>query len=162
MKNGYSHKKQSEKSKSLLKQLTMFLIASIGTNSLLFNSGGNITTLQPDKNYHPLPEFKIDLRSQDLQTVNKDRRILKLQNIVEDENDPDWSFVPKAILFHKKIVVPKHVEIGIDKEGKQILSVKRNSNLRVKVLWKDGTISWVAGDALRLQNPFLFIPYVKK
>ena len=81
---------------------------------------------------------------------------------MEDENDPDWSFVPKAILLHEKIVVPKHVEIGIDKEGKKILSVMRNSNLRVKVLWKDGTISWVAGDALRLQNPFLFIPYVMK
>ena len=119
----------------------MFFLASIGTSSLLFNSGGEIITLQPNEKYQSLSEFKIELRSQDLQTVNKDRRILELQNIVEDENDPDWSFVPKAILFHKKIVVPKHVEIGIDKEGKQILSVIRNSNLRVKVLWKDGTIS---------------------
>ena len=52
--------------------------------------------------------------------------------------------------------------MGIDKEGKQILSVMKNAHLRVKVLWKDGTISWVAGDAMRLQNPFLFIPYMIK
>jgi len=38
----------------------------------------------------------------------------------------------------------------------------RNAHLRVKVLWKDGSISWVAGDAMRLQNPFLYIPYVIK
>ena len=33
---------------------------------------------------------------------------------------------------------------------------------RVQVIWKDKSISWCAADALRLQNPFLFIPYVVK
>ena len=33
-------------------------------------------------------------------------------------------------------------------------------HLRTKVLWKDGTISWCAADALRLQNPYVYIPYI--
>ena len=66
---------------------------------------------------------------------------MELQNFVDDENDPDWSFVPKAILEHKKRVTPRYVESGMDKEEKQILSVKRNAHLRIKVLWKNGTIS---------------------
>ena len=33
-------------------------------------------------------------------------------------------------------------------------------HLRTKVLWNDGTISWCVADALRLQNPFIYIPYI--
>ena len=42
------------------------------------------------------------------------------------------------------------------------LKLERNEHLRMKVLWKDGSISWIAGDALQLHNPFIFIPYVIK
>ena len=82
--------------------------------------------------------------------------------MIEDEEDEDWSFVPKAILDHKKIVTQRYVLKMYQNSGETGLKLHRNSQLRVKVLWKDGTISWCAGDALQLQNPFLFIPYVIK
>ena len=39
------NRKHSNKPKSLLKQMAMFFLTSIGTSSLLFNSGGKIITL---------------------------------------------------------------------------------------------------------------------
>ena len=45
------NKSPPNKSKSLLKQLAIFFLASIGTSSLLFNSGGEIITLQPNEKY---------------------------------------------------------------------------------------------------------------
>ena len=47
-----------------------------------------------------------------------------------------------------------------DKENKPVLKVIRNAHLRLKILWKDRSISWTTGDAVQLQNPFIFIPYV--
>ena len=35
-------------------------------------------------------------------------------------------------------------------------------HLQVQVEWKNGEISWVAADAMREQNPFVFLPYVMK
>ena len=81
--------------------------------------------------------------------------------MIEDENDDDWSFVPKAILDHRKRVIPRHV-IKMYKNNNIDLQLERNEHLRMKVLWKDGSISWIAGDALQLHNPFIFIPYVIK
>ena len=89
------------------------------------------------------------------------RKLLEIQNVIEDENDDDWSFVPKAILDHRKRVIPRHV-IKMYKNNNIDLQLERNEHLRMKVLWKDGSISWIAGDALQLHNPFIFIPYVIK
>ena len=89
------------------------------------------------------------------------RKFLEIQNVIEDENDDDWSFVPKAILDHSKRVIPRHV-IKMYKNNNIDLQLERNEHLRMKVLWKDGSISWIAGDALQLHNPFIFIPYVIK
>lgn len=46
-----------------------------------------------------------------------------------------------------------------NENGKTILVSTTKRYLRTKVLWKDGTISWCTADALRLQNPFVYIPY---
>lgn len=43
-----------------------------------------------------------------------------------------------------------------------MLKVERRAHMIVQVIWKDKTISWCAADAMRLQKPFLFIPYVIK
>ena len=34
--------------------------------------------------------------------------------------------------------------------------------MRTRVVWKDGNVLWCAEDALRKQNPFIFIPYIIK
>ena len=45
--------------------------------------------------------------------------------------------------------------------GKEIeLGIERKVHMRIQVLWKDKTVSWRAADAMRHQNPYIFIPYV--
>ena len=143
------------RSKTLFKKFTMFLIASIGTRSQVFNSGWKIHIFDSNNKYKSLPELQIKLRDSKLQSVNHKRKELELQDIIDNENDSDWYFVPKTILDRCKRIIPRDLEIGIDKEGKLILSVSRNAHLGVKVLWKDRSVSWIAGDTVRLQNPFL-------
>ena len=87
---------------------------------------------------------------------------MEIRDVIEDEMDPDWSFVPMAMLLHNKRVIPRYVVINHDKENKPILTVTQNAHLRLKILWKDGTISWNTGNAMQLKNPFIFIPYVVK
>ena len=43
-----------------------------------------------------------------------------------------------------------------------LVKVVQKQHLRVHVLWKNGETSWVAADALKEQNPFVFLPYVKE
>ena len=148
--NGNATSWYTDRSKTLFKQLTMFLLASIGTRSQVFNSGGKIHMFNSDDKYKSLPEFKIELRERELQSINHERKELELQDIIDDENDKDWSFVSKAILDHHKRTIPRYMEIRTDEEGKHILLVKRNAHLRVKILWKNGLVSWAAGDAVRL------------
>lgn len=80
---------------------------------------------------------------------------------MEDDKDNDWSFVPKHILSHAKRIIPRKV-IKFKTYNKIVLKFERKEHLRIQVLWKDNTISWCAVDALRHQNPFIFIPYVIK
>ena len=110
-----------------------------------------------------IPEYKIEFRDRYLQPLHliESRKLLEIQNVLEDEFDEDWSFVPKAILDHRKRIVPRHV-IKKNVQEKPVLEVERNEHMRLKLLWKDGSISWIAGDALQLHNPFIFIPYVIK
>ena len=112
---------------------------------------------------HLIPEYKIEFHDRHLQPLNmiESRKLLEIQNVVEDKLDEDWSFVPKAILDHSKRVVPRHV-IRMNTQEKPELRVERNEHMRLKLLWKDGSISWIARDALQLHNPFIFIPYVVK
>ena len=82
-------------------------------------------------------------------------------DIIKDDNDEDWSFVPTHIIAHAKRIIPRQV-IKKNQNNETIFEVEREEHLRVQVIWKDKSISWCAADALRLQNPFLFIPYVIK
>ena len=68
---------------------------------------------------------------------------------LQDDEDEDWSFVPEKIITHQIRKTPRWIH-KINENEKTILvsSVKRH--LRTRVLWKDGTISWCAADALRL------------
>ena len=79
----------SSRSINVWKQLIMFLIASIGTKSQIFNSGGKIHMPNQNDKYTSLPEFKIDLRERELQSVNLEQKGLELQDIIDDENDSD-------------------------------------------------------------------------
>ena len=69
--------------------------------------------------------------------------------------------LPKAILDHRKRIIPRYV-IKLFRNNEPELQWERNEHLRLKVLWKDGSISWIAGDALQLHNPYVFMPYVIK
>lgn len=42
------------------------------------------------------------------------------------------------------------------------IMIKSEKHMRIKVLWKAGTVLWCAADSLRIQNPFIFIPYNHK
>ena len=42
------------------------------------------------------------------------------------------------------------------------MKVIKEPHLWVQVKWKNGEISWVAADAMKEQNPFVFLPYVMK
>ena len=59
-----------------------------------------------------------------------------------------------------------HCEIhkSKDKDGKEVTKMKvvKEPHLRVQVEWKNREISWVAADAMKEQNPFVFLPYVMK
>ena len=94
---------------------------------------------------------QISLQSGSIQSI---RRNLELIDLIEDDNDDDWSFVPKHILSYAKRAIPRKVTKAKTDNG-VILKVKRKIHLRVQVMWKDCTISWCAADALRHQNPFI-------
>ena len=73
--------------------------------------------------------------------MSRYRKHMEINDIIADEEDNDWSFVPKAILGHRKIISPRYV-LKIHEHGeKPNLKLVRNSHLRLKILWRDGTIS---------------------
>ena len=145
-------------SKDEMTKLFLFLLTSMGTHSTISNSGGiyvkaiDMTNNQNNDFFDP--EYKIDFHDRSFQSSYMDRfrKHNELRDIIEDEDDEDWSFVPKSILDHKKVVRSRHV-IKMHQNGDKLkLDLIRNSHIRVKVLWKDGSISWCAGDALQLQK----------
>ena len=93
------------------------------------------------------------------------KKELQFMDIVEDEKEQDISFVPRKVINHKISREPhREIHKSKDKNGKDVFKVKivQEQHLRVKVSWKNGTSSWVAADALKEQNPFIFLPYVKQ
>ena len=164
----YIQQTKPSHSKGKLSRLFLFLIGSIGTQNSIFDSRAKMTmTPTIDHTHQPIkqliPEYKIEFCDRYLQPSHliESRKLLEIQNVLEDEFDKDWSFVPKAILNHRKRIIPRHV-IRMNRHVKPELKVERNEHIRLKLLWKDGSISWIAGDALQLHNPFIFIPYVIK
>ena len=69
--------------------------------------------------------------------------------------------MPTHIIANVKRIIPRQV-IKKNQNDETIIEVEREEHLRIQVIWKDKSISWYAADVLRLQNPFLFIPYVIK
>ena len=117
-------------------------------------------------NHNPLLnaiEIVIGMPAESLQVSATKDYIQRLQFIeaLKDDEDDDWSFVPEKILTHQLRKTQRWIH-KTNEEGKTILVSTTKRHLRTKVLWKDGTISWCAADALRLQNPFVYIPYVYK
>ena len=69
--------------------------------------------------------------------------------------------MPKHILSHAKRIIQRK-KIKYETDNEIVLKIERKEYLRIQILWKDNTSSWCAADALRHQNPFIFIPYVIK
>lgn len=84
---------------------------------------------------------------------------LKFTEALKDDEDDDWSFVPEKILMHQLRKTPCWIYKTNDKGNTTLVSTTKR-HLRTKLLWKDGTLSWCAADVLRLQNQFVYIPYV--
>ena len=73
------------------------------------------------------------------------------------------TFIPEAILDHRVSKKPrKQITVVTRPDGttQHQVKVKRIAHVRVKVLWKNGEVTWVQADAMRKQNPFIFLPYV--
>ena len=78
---------------------------------------------------------------------------------LQDDEGEDWSFVPEKILMQQLRKTPCWIYKKNEK-GNTILVSTTKRHLRTKVLWKQGTISWYAIEALRLQNPlYTFLMY---
>src|SRR5210317_1940373 len=72
------------------------------------------------------------------------------------EGAKDLSFEPSSVLDHRvtKVLVRK-----MEPNAKPTIKLMKSKQVRVKVLWKTGEISWVNANALRLQNPYLLVAY---
>lgn len=138
-------------------------------SGFIFNNGRNLSSLNNTEdiikhNHDPILnaiEIDIGMPSTSLQMKETKDYIQKLQfiEVLKDDEDEDWSFVPEKIIMHQLRKTPHWIHKK-DEDGKTILVTTTKRYLRTKVLWKDGTISWCAADALRLQNPYVYIPYI--
>ena len=148
-------------------------MAGIGSTSLIINSRGIFNPLIPfeghiiSENENDINEIilenKIQSPNQSLQSksIMKIRRQLEIMDMLEDDNDEDWNFVPKKILSHAKRIIPRQVTKEVN-NGNVKLIIERKIHMRLQILWKDKTVSWCVADAMRHQNPFIFISYVIK
>ena len=67
-------------------------------------------------------------------------------------------FQPSSVLDHKvtKVLV-KMVEVHTE----PTIKMNKQRQVRVKVLWKNGEISWINAHALRHQNLYLLVAYAE-
>ncbi len=89
-------------------------------------------------------------------------RKLELQyfDTLEDAKSTDWAYIPSQVLSHRVACVPRK---QIIKEGKETkVKVSKEKHLRVKTVWKNGEVSWVAEDSLRKQNPWVLLNYIRQ
>ena len=105
--------RKDNQDRGLINKTLHFFLGSIGIGNSIFNSKEIIpinpkTAEDSPDNYHSLLEYKIDFHDRYLQPacVDKSRKLLEIQNVIEDECDEGWSFVPKAILDHRKRITP--------------------------------------------------------
>ena len=91
-------------------------------------------------------------------TQDTDAHIMSLQlmDSLEDANDFDWSFVPKAVLDHKVATVSCKETIPAQNEFQSAeVRLDETPHLRVKVAWMNGEVSWTAAAPLQAQNPWV-------
>src|SRR5210317_1038509 len=72
------------------------------------------------------------------------------------EGAKDTSFQLSSVLDHKvtKVLVKK-----VETHPQPTIKLNKQRQVRVKVLWKNGEISWINAHALRHQNPYLLVTY---
>src|SRR5210317_1569671 len=72
------------------------------------------------------------------------------------EGAKDTLFQPSSVLDHKvtKVLVRK-----VETHPQPTIKLNKSRQVQVKVLWKNGEISWVNTQALRYQNPYPLVTY---
>src|SRR5210317_1227262 len=70
------------------------------------------------------------------------------------EGAKDTLFQPSSVLDHKvtNVLVKK-----VETDPKPTIKWNKKRQVRVKVLWKNGEISWINAHALKHQNPHLIV-----
>ena len=71
---------------------------------------------------------------------------------LEDNNDDSWDFIPTGVVAHRISLTPRHT---LDHDRSFHLTKTRH--VRVKTVWRNGEVSWVAADALKEQNPWILV-----
>ena len=80
-------------------------------------------------------------------------------NVLEDESSDDHCFVPAEILDHRLAFnTRRQIKVKTPTSPPDIKIVK-DKHLRLRTHWQDGIISWVEGDALKEQNPWVVANY---
>ena len=86
---------------------------------------------------------------------------LQMNDLINEDDVEDMTFIPEAILDHRVSKKPrKQITVVTRPDGttQHQVKVKRIAHVCVKVLWKNGEVTWVQADAMRKQNPFIFLP----
>ena len=98
--------------------LKLCAILMFGAGVNIINSGGSFNELKPliehksIQDDNSLDQYILETKIQSPQTSLKSgsiksiRQNLELIDLIEDDNDDDWSFVPKHILSHAKRAIP--------------------------------------------------------
>ena len=142
------------------------------TLTKLFANTINTGTFQPLGDLHDVEKPELD--SHELETMiptcplqhrahMAKMQDLQMNDLINEENSEDMTFIPEAILDHRVSKKPrKQITVVTRPDGttQHQVKVKRIAHVRVKVLWKNGEVTWVQADAMRKQNPFIFLPYV--
>src|SRR5210317_2268973 len=151
--------------KHLLSTATlMALLKSAGNPTI--DSGENVMGLSKDM--HPLanvfdPNGPQHILETDLYRQDEDKwtpAVISNIKIAIDhdlfEGAKDLSFEPSSVLDHRvtKVLVRK-----MESNPKPTIKLIKSKQVPVKVLWKNGEISWINTNTLRLQNPYLLVAY---
>src|SRR5210317_1798795 len=151
--------------KHLLSTATLMTLLKSAGNPVI-DSGENVMGLSKD--VHPLanvfvPNDPQHILETDLYRQDEDKwtpSVISNIKVAIDhdlfEGAMDLSFEPLPVLDHRETkVLVRNVEPNPKPTNKLI----RLRQVHVKVLWKNGEISWVNANALRLQNPYLLVAY---
>ena len=146
------------------------LLSLTATHSLpIIDTGCNLVSLEDHPFQNP---FDAQNTAHILETVvesignlSYEAFVRKMQlqylDTLEDMADEDWSHIPISVLSHQVSFTPRKQIIQSDKYESPVVKLTKDRHIRVKTVWKSGETSWVAANALREQNPFVLVNYVK-